>query len=174
MNVILGDKVMMIKGMESMCLVGEMFEVIGITENSIVLGREVDGVAVCAADINTFDQHFAKPKEMNVWTKWQALYDDNYNIYAWYRVRPVKGKVEVKVRFGGTGTFIRKTATCSQGDEFDLEFGVGLAYNRCMKEAFRRNANVMRESMEYYNSLLVDNKNKTNEMISSLYGELEM
>ena len=172
MNVILGDKVMMIKSLERMNLVGEIFEVTGITENSIVLSREVDGVAVCAAGVDTFDQYFVKAKEANIWSGWQELYDDSFNVYAWYRVRPAKGKVEVKIRFNDE-CMIRKTATCSQGDEFNLEFGIRLAYNRCMKEAYKRNAAIMKESMEYYNSLLVDNKNKTNEMITSLYGEME-
>lgn len=171
MNVILGDKVMMIRDMERMNLVGEMFKVTGITENSIVLSREIDGIPVCATDIETFDKYFAKPKEANIWSQWFELYDDSFNVYAWYRVRPAKGKVEVKIRFGNE-CMIRKTSTCSQDDEFNLEFGIRLAYNRCMKESYKRNAIVMEESMEYYKSLLVDNKNKTNEMIASLYGEL--
>lgn len=171
MNVILGDKVMMIRGMERMNMVGEMFEVSGITDNSIVLSREVDGVAVCAADVNTFDKYFVKPKEANVWSDWYELYDDSFNVYAWYRVRPAKGKVEVKIRFGNE-CMIRKTSTCSQGDEFNLEFGIRLAYNRCMKESHKRNAAIMEESLAYYKSLLVDNKNKTNEIIAALYGDM--
>lgn len=171
MNIVKGDKVVMTNGLERVNLIGETFEVANITETAVVLRDPNTKVAICSVDIDDFDQHFEKPEYVKGWTCWKELVDDNFNTYAWYRSRPKKGKVEVKIRYGQTDTFIRKSATCSQGDVFNLEFGIRLAYNRCMKEAYRRNLIIMKESAEYYEAMLVENKNETNAMIASLYGD---
>lgn len=171
MNIIKDDKVVMTNGLEHINLIGETFEVANITDTAVVLRDPETKIAICSVEIDDFDNHFKKPDEIEGWTCWKEILNDDYNTYAWYRSRPAKGKVEVKVRYGLTDTFIRKSAACSQGDVFNLEFGIRLAYNRCMKEAYRRNLIVMKESMEYYEAMLVENKNETNAMIASLYGE---
>lgn len=172
MNIVKGDKVVMTNGLERVNLIGETFEVANITETAVVLRDPNTKVAICSVDIDDFDQHFEKPESVKGWTKWCYLLDGDGNIFAFYRSRPEKGKVEVKVPFDNEHV-IRKSAACSQGDMFNLEFGIRLALLRCEKESYKRNKIIMEESAKYYEGLLVDNKNKTNELIASLFGDEE-
>ena len=173
MNIIKDDKVVMIEGLEYINFIGETFEVANIGDTYVVLRDPETKVAVCSVDINDFDKHFEKQEYIEGWTQWKELVDSDYNVYAWYRSRPKKGKVEVKMRYGQTDTFIRKSASCSQGDVFNLEFGIRLAMLRCQKESYKRNKIIMEDSAKYYEALLVENKNETNAMIASLFDNIE-
>jgi hypothetical protein len=81
-------------------------------------------------------------------------------------VKLADGELELNKSHG-----VRCSATCSQGDAFNLEFGIRLAMQRCYKKQHEKNLKIMNESAEYYKSLMTDNKNKVNEMIADWYGE---
>lgn len=174
MSIIIGDKVVMVNEMNGMSLIGETFKVAGIVDHSIIL-QDMDGINVCAIEIERFNDHFKKPDTIKGWTKWSYLLDPDGNIFAFYRYRPEKGKVEVKLADGETmlnkSHGVRCSATCSQGDIFNLEFGIRLALQRCYKKHHERNAKMLMESAEYYKSLAADCKNKNNAMIADWYGE---
>lgn len=175
MSIVIGDKVMMINELNGMSLIGETFEVAGIVEHSIILRDMVSGNCVCSVEIEKFNDYFKKPDSVKGWSKWSYLLDPDGNIFAFYRYRPEKGKVEVKLCDGepmlNKSHGARCSATCSRGDVFNLEFGIRLALQRCYKKHHERNLKIMEESAEYYKSLMADNKNKTNEMIADWYGE---
>ena len=172
MKIVKGDKVIMTNGLERVNLIGETFEVANLTETSAVLRDPKTKVAICSVNVDDFDKHFAKHESVKGWTRWCHLLDSDGNIFAFYRSRPSKGKVEVKVPFDNNH-MIRKSAACSQGDIFNLEFGIRLALLRCEKETYKRNKEIMEESAKYYEGLLVDNKVKTNELINSLFDKNE-
>lgn len=175
MNIVIGDKVVMINELGRMALIGETFEVAGMTEDSVVLRDQQSGSCICSVHIDNFDKHFKKPDEIKGWSKWATIMDSEGNICAFYRSRPEKGKVEVKLADGelelNKSHGVRCSATCSQGDAFNLEFGIRLAMQRCYKKQHERNVKVLEESIEYYKSLANDNKNKINAMIADWYGE---
>ena len=172
MKIVKGDKVIMTNGLERVNLIGETFEVANITETSVVLRDPKTKVAICSVNVDDFDKHFAKHESVKGWTRWCHLLDSDGNIFAFYRSRPSKGKVEVKIPFDKERV-IRKSTTCSQGDIFNLEFGIRLALLRCEKESYKLNKQIMEESAKYYEGLLVDNKVKTNELINSLFDKNE-
>ena len=175
MSIIIGDKVVMVNEMDGMSLIGETFEVAGIVDGSIILCDPANDTCICAVKIEEFDSYFKKPGNIKGWTKWSYMKDADGNIFAFYRYRPEKGKVEVKLADGETmlnkSHGVRCSATCSQGDIFNLEFGVRLALQRCYKKHHERNAKMLMESAEYYKSLAADCKNKNNAMIADWYGE---
>lgn len=175
MNIVIGDHVIMYNELERLNLIGEEFEVANMTETSVILRDPHSGNCICSVEIDKFDKHFKKPEYMDGWTKWSTIMTPDGDIFAFYRSRPSKGKVEVKLADGevmlNRSHGARCSATCSQGDMFNLEFGIRLALQRCYKKHYEKNLKIMNESAEYYKSLMTDNKNKVNEMIADWYGE---
>ena len=125
MNIMRNDKVVLVKGMDNFKKVGETYEVANITDSKVILRDVVSKVAVCAVDIDAFEVHFKKPEEVSGWTKWEKLVDNNGDIIAHYRTN--HKKVQVRTPDG-----YRAETTCNKGDDFNLFFGINLAYNRCI------------------------------------------
>lgn len=174
MNIVIGDKVVMYNEFERLNLIGEEFEVSAITNHLVIL-CDNKGKGVCSVDVDNFDKYFKKPEYVDGWTKWSCLFTPDGDIFAFYRSRPSKGKVEVKLADGevmlNKSHGPRCSATCSRGDVFNLEFGIRLALQRCYKKHYEKNLKIMNDSAEYYKSLMTDNKNKVNEMIADWCGE---
>lgn len=124
MFILRNDKVVLIKEMGELKIVGETFEVANVTETAVVLRDAKNKIAVGAVDIAVFDQYFKKPEEVKGWTSWQRLVDQLGNTIAFYRTNQKK----VQVR---TTDNIRAEATCNKCDEFNLAFGIRLAMTRC-------------------------------------------
>lgn len=124
MFILRNDKVVLIKEMGELKIVGETFEVANVTETAVVLRDTKNKIAVGAVDIAVFDQYFKKPEEVKGWTSWQRLVDQLGNTIAFYRTNQKK----VQVR---TTDNIRAEATCNKCDEFNLAFGIRLAMTRC-------------------------------------------
>ena len=125
MNIMRGDKVVLVKGMDSFKKVGETFEIANITETKIILREVTSKIAVGAVDIDAFETHFKKPEEISGWTKWEKLVDHVGNVIAHYRTNGKK--VQVRTPDG-----YRSEATCHKVDNFDVFFGIQLAYSRCL------------------------------------------
>lgn len=124
MFILRNDKVVLVKEMGELKIVGETFEVANVTETAVVLRDAKSKIAVGAVDISVFDQYFKKPEVVKGWTPWQRLVDQIGNTIAFYRTNQKK----VQVR---TTNDIRAEATCNKCDEFNLAFGIRLAMTRC-------------------------------------------
>lgn len=124
MFILRNDKVILVKEMGELKIVGETFEVANVTETAVVLRDAKSKIAVGAVDISVFDQYFKKPEAVKGWTPWQRLVDQLGNTIAFYRTNQKK----VQVR---TTNDIRAEATCNKCDEFNLAFGIRLAMTRC-------------------------------------------
>lgn len=112
----------------SMFNVGDTFEVTSISDDLIITFRCEYGVGMMEYD--EFEKYFT---EKEIWSDWRR-HDPTG---AWYRV---KGR-KVQVICAEFGFISRATAKCSPHDDFDLDFGIKLAYHRASLK------NLMRESL---------------------------
>ena len=172
-NVTVKDRVVLINEVGNLNTIGQVYEVARMTENFIVVRDCETKVAVASINIEEFGNYFAKEKEHNGWTKWSEVVDPRGNMIAQYRTN--NKKVEVRITNDMLGypdkKVIRSTATCSQGDEFNLAFGVQLAYLRCEQKYLRNEINEYCEIIDQMNnceSRLVENKSIIKKMLVSL------
>ena len=157
MNIITGDKVMMVKGMERLNLIGEVFEVANITpDNNIILRDRKTKMAMCAIDVDHFDKHFIKAEDARKWTKWNAIRSEEDEVLAYYKTNGKK--VIVKMPDG-----VNAMASCNEkhGEVFNLSTGIFLAYMRCRQK-------IERKKMKEAESNLVDLKNQINRFLGGL------
>lgn len=177
MNVFRSDRVVFIKDYDnSKLIVGETYEVANITDSSIVLRNVKNKVAVASIAIDEFDQHFKKANEVTGWTRWIPLALRDANITAFYRTNGKK--VQVRIGVGGKvgNRSMQGEASCMRDDEFNLMFGLQLAYLRCEnkylnneKKKYEKKMSQIKESMGHNNVEILnmlnslDNKNKKGE-----------
>lgn len=123
MNIFRNDRVVLIKEFENMKQVGNEYEVANITETAVVLRDAKTKVAICAVNIPSFEEYFKKQEDVTGWTKWQGFSDETGKTVGVYRTN--FRKVQVRINGG-----IQGEASCNRTDEFNLFFGINLAYLR--------------------------------------------
>lgn len=169
MNVMRNDKVVLTKAFDNLKKVGSAFEVANVTDTKVVLREVTSKVAVGAIDIEDFEEYFTKPEEFKGWTEWVSLMDGAGNVIAHYRVN---GKKKVQVR---TPDGYRAEANCCEADEFNVFFGIRLAYERCMVKSLddAGNALVMEisnleEKLKNVRAMMSETRHVIKMMINSL------
>ena len=158
MLILRGETVVLTKEFERL-KVGETYEVANITDDSIVLREKRSKVAVGVIPIKDFEEHFVKPEEMKSWTPWIPFADSDGNT-AFYRTNMRK----VEVRWNG----YKSAAYCSKYDDFNLFFGLTLAYRRCEIKWLLDQKTKGEELLRFVEGELADNTNLIKRMIASL------
>ena len=177
MNVTVKDNVVLIKEIGSLKTIGQVYEVARMTEEFIVIRDISSKAAVASINIEEFGNYFTKKNTTNGWTKWADIANPLGNMIAQYRTN--NKKVEVRIINDMLGypnkRVIRSTATCNSEDEFNLAFGVQLAYLRCEQKFLKNEINeyneIIRDStnrMKECESRLVENKSIIKKMLSSI------
>ena len=163
MNILKNDKFMLIKAIEKLNKVGEIYEVGNITDTAVVMRDARTKVAIGAVNIDDFEEYFKKPEEVKTWTKWEKLIDESGNVIAFYRTN--FKKVQVRI-FEGE----HSEATCNKryGDEFNLYFGIQLAYRRCLEKSMKRLTEEYKTELNRFESMRIENKNMIKKMLRTL------
>lgn len=171
MSVLKYDRVVLIKEFGKLRTVGEVYEIANITEETFILRDARTKIAVAVIDIKDFEEYFRKEDEVKTWTPWTVFNVDDGRV-AFYRTN--RRKVEVK--YDG----FKSTAYCSKGDEFNLHFGISLAYRRCLikqsvklKKNTEENKKACEALLEHLDSAIKDNKTFIKRMINSLDEKVE-
>lgn len=162
MNIIRNDKVVLIKPMEALQTVGDTFEVANITETAVVIRNATTKIAVGAVDIKIFDEYFKKPEEVKSWTPWQRLTDGQGGVIGFYRTNLKKVQVE-------TAQKVRAEATCNKCDEFNLHFGLSLAWLRAENKTLKRVKTEYENILRNIDGNIRHNENLADQMIKSMY-----
>ena len=162
MNILKGDKIVLMKEWGQMKTVGEVYEVANVLETYVVLRDSKTKIAIGAINIESFYEYFKKPEEIKGWTKWQGFTDSSGNVIGFYRTN--HKKVQVRLNDG-----VRSEACCCKGDEFDLAFGIRLAYKRCTEKALIAESRVHEEILKNLYTKISNNRNSMNKMLNSLY-----
>ena len=158
------DRVILIKELDDkFCKIGEAFEIANIFDNSFLLRDAKTKVALGVVSFQDFDRCFVHEENYNgKWTKWQRFngFDNQNDCFYKTNLKDVEVKfVTDKVR---AKSFLHKD------DEFNLSFGLNMAYLRCANKALEKQKIAHEEELMRINNEIADNKRAIQKMINSL------
>lgn len=149
-----GDKIVLKKEYGNLKFVGEMFEVGNITDTSIVIRNVKNKVAVASISIDDFYEYFSEVEQAKQWTKWTKFIVENGKI-AFYRTN--QKKVQVKIDCG-TETFKGESCCNTDEDEFNLYYGLNIAYCRCKIKKLQSIKNKYKDAINEINKDIGENR----------------
>jgi len=166
MSILKGERLVLIKEFGHLT-VGETYEVANILEDSIVLREVRSKIAVGVVNIKDIDKYFMKPEVVRSWTPWTGFTVNDSGMTAFYRTNFKK----VEVRYNG----YKAAAYCNKVDDFDLYFGIDLAYRRCANKILanaiaesEKRITELEETKRFCESEMFDNRNYIKAMINRL------
>lgn len=157
------DRVVLIKELnDKFKQVGETFEVASILENSFLLRSEKTKVAVGVVSFDDFEKHFTHEENYKGWTKWTPLVAFDGQTDAFYRTN--RKKVQVKFLTDN----VRAECCCCKDDDFNLSFGIQLAYLRALNKARLKQKAELEETMKSVEHEIAENNTIIKKMVNSL------
>lgn len=161
MFVIKNEKVVLIKPMGSLATVGNVYEVANFTNKTIVLRDEKSKIAVASVGFDEFEEYFVKKEQAKTWTDWHDVVDREERILGYYKTNGRKVKFK-------TVDGIKSESTCCKEDDFNLAFGVRLAYERCGLKMLKQHKSDLEEEVNHIESKIAEQKNVIKRMIRTL------
>lgn len=164
MNTVLRfDKCVLVKELnEKLKQVGDVFEIANILEDSFVLRSAKTKVAIGAVSFEDFEKHFVHEGNFKGWTNWTPLVGFDGQTDAFYRTNRKKTQVKFLT------DKVRAEACCSKVDDFNLSFGVQIAYLRCLNKAMSKQKVEFEEKIKSINGEIADNESIIKKMVNSL------
>lgn len=142
--------------------VGEVFEIANILDDSFLLREAKTKLAVGVIKFYDFDKYFVHEENFVGWTKWQKFVGYDGQSDCMYRTNGKK----VQVKFLTDN--VRAESCCHRKDDFNLSFGIQLAYLRCLTKAMNKKAGEYQEKLHKLNEEILDNIAIEKKMINSL------
>lgn len=164
MNILKNDKFMLIEEMGKLNKVGEIYEVGNITDTSVIMRDAKTKVAIGAIDIDDFGKYFKKPEDVKHYTRWCGMTNALGEVIAYYRTNGKK----VQVRMHNMERYRAEASCCCKYDEFNLTFGIRLAYLRCENKALAETEKTIESSLNSVRYRRLDNQREIKKMLRSL------
>lgn len=159
------DRVILIKELnDKIKKVGEVFEIANVLEDSFVLREANSKIAVGVVKFVDFDKHFVHEENFCGWTSWAPLTGFDGQTDAYYRTNRRKTQVKFLTDKVRGESFLN----VKEGDEFNLYFGIQIAYLRCLNKANSKKAAEHEEELKKLNIEIIDNERIIKKMIASL------
>lgn len=164
MNTVLKfDEVILVKELnDKFKQVGESFEVANILENSFLLRSTKTKVAIGVVSFEDFEKHFVAAENYRGWSNWTPLVGFDGQSDVFYRTNRKKTQVKFVT------TKDRAECCCTKGDDFNLSFGIQLAYLRCLNKARERQKAELEEALKSVEHEIAENKTIIKKMVNSL------
>lgn len=165
------DRIILVKEMnERIKKVGEIYEIANVLDDAFVLRDSNTRTAVGVVSFEDFEKCFTKEEEFKGWTPWCPLTGFDGQTDAVYRTN--RKKVQVKFLTNK----VRAEASCNKNeDEFNLFFGVQMAYLRALNKANEKKMSAFENELkEIYAKMMAievdikENKNIMKRMTDSL------
>ena len=158
------DKVVLVKEFgDKITKVGKVYEIANILDNGYMI-REASGarVAVGVVGFNDFNTYFKRQEDFKGWTEWMPLlgFDGQNDVF--YRTN--LKRVQVKFVKGN----IKSEACCCPVNEFNLYYGIRLAYLRCCNKFLSKQKTELEQKLKEVNCEMTDIKKGIQKMINSL------
>ena len=164
------DRVILIKELnDKIKKVGEVFEIANVLEDSFLLRESKTKLAVGVISFTDFEKHFVHEQNFRGWTDWTPIIGFNGQSDAVYRTN--RKKIQLKFLTNK----VRAESCCNNIDDFNLTFGLNLAYLRALNKAYSKKV------IEYENELkrcenelkridreMIDNERIIKQMVNSL------
>ena len=164
MNTVLKfDRVILIKELnEKLKQVGDAFEIANILDGSFLLRSAKTKIAIGVVSFEDFENHFVHEENFNGWTNWTPLVGFDGQSDAFYRTN--RKKIQVKFLTDK----VRAESGCCKDDDFNLGFGVQLAYLRCLNKARTKQRIKLEENLNMVEHEIAENESIMKKMINSL------
>ena len=164
MNTVLKfDRVILTKELnEKFKQTGETYEVANILDNSFLLRSAKTKVAIGVVSFEDFENHFVAEGNFKGWTSWQTLVGFDGQSDALYRTN--RKKVQVKFLTDK----VRAECCCCKDDEFNLPFGIQLAYLRCLNKARNKQKIELEGKLNMVEHEIAENTTIIKKMVNSL------
>ena len=166
------DKVILVKEFgDKFRKVGEVFEIANVLDDSFLLRDSKTRVAVGVISFVDFEKYFVHKENFSGWTEWTPLTGFDGQTDAYYRTNRKKTQVKFLTDKIRAESFLN----VKEGDEFDLYFGIKLAYLRALNKAHSKKAakyeeelKKCEEELKRTNIEMVDNERTIKKMIARL------
>lgn len=159
------DRVILTKELnEKIKKVGDVFEIANILDNSFLIRDGNTRTAVGVISFEDFEKHFVHEENFKGWTNWIQFMGYDGQSDCFYRTN--RRKIQVKF----ITDKVRSESCCSKEDEFNLSFGLQIAYLRCLNKALTKKATEYEEELKRINREILDNLKIEKKMIGSLEG----
>lgn len=157
------DKVILTKELnDKIKKVGEVFEIANILDDSFLLRDTKTRVAIGIVSFEDFEKHFVHAENFKGWTDWCPIVGFNGQSDVLYKTN--RKKVIVKFLTDK----VRAESCCNKVNDFNLSFGIQLAYLRCLNKAYEKKVVEYEKGLKNINCEITDNKRIIKEMINSL------
>ena len=164
------DRVILTKELnEKMKKVGDCYEIANVLDDSFLLRDGKTRVAIGVVSFEDFEKYFVHERNFKGWTPWVQMigFDGQNDVY--YRTNRKKTQVKFLT------SKVRAESCCCKDDEFNLSFGLQMAYLRCLDKALtKKKIEHMKKIAEcesniaYINRDIADNARMMQKMINSL------
>ena len=157
------DRVILVKELnEKFSKIGEVFEIANILDNSFLLRDAKTKVAIGVVSFEDFEKHFVHETNFNGWTPWQQFNGLDGQNDCMYKTN----RKDVEVKF--ITDKVRAKSFLHKDDEFNLSFGLNMAYLRCRNKALEKKRAICEEELKKINIEIADNTRAIQRMINSL------
>lgn len=163
MSVLKYDKVILIKELgEKMKKVGETFEIASVLDDAFLIRDSRTKVALGVIGFEDFDKYFINEENFKGWTKWSPLVGFDGQSDAFYRSNGKKTQVKFLT------DKVRGECCCCKDDDFNLSFGIQLAYLRCLNKARIKQRIELEEKLNMVEHEIAENETIIKKMVNSL------
>lgn len=150
--------------------VGEVFEIANVLENSFLLRDSKTKLAIGVVSFDDFEKCFVHESNYdNKWTSWQQFSGFDGQTDCFYKTN----RKDIEVKF--LTDKVRAKSFLHKSDEFNLSFGLNVAYLRCLNKAlekkkatYEEELSRINEELNKINNEIADNKKSIQKMINSL------
>lgn len=158
------DRVVLIKEMnERIKKVGEVYEIANVLDEAFLLRDSKTRAAVGVVSFEDFEKYFANVEDVKGWTQWTAFMGFDGHNDCFYRTNGKK----VQVKF--VTDKVRSEASCNKKeDDFNLNFGLNLAYLRARNKANEKKKVKLENELKAIEIDIAENKNMMKRMTESL------
>lgn len=138
-----GDKIKLKKSMGIFTNVGEICEVVDVTQEGVISFKFGNGMHLGCMSYDEFAKYFELVESKRAWGKWHEYfmvvrcYGTEITIQA--EVRTNKKIVQVRCKLPN-GTYVRSQSSCYEDDEFSFDKGRYLAEKRLLAKMFANEA----------------------------------
>lgn len=158
------DRVVLIKEMnERIKKVGEIYEVANVLDEAFLLRDSKTRTAVGVVNFEDFEKFFIKEEDSKGWTQWTPMIGFDGHSDVFYKTNGKK----VIVKF--VTDKVRAEASCNKKeDEFNLTFGLNLAYLRARNKANEKRKAKLESELKAIEIDIAENNNMMKRMTESL------
>lgn len=157
------DKVVLIKELnDTIKKVGEVFEIANVLDGAFLLRDAKTRVALGIVSFEDFEKHFVHAENFKGWTNWIPIVGFDGQTDAYYKTN----RKRVVVKF--LTDKVRGESSNHKDDEFNLHFGIHLAYLRALNKAQKKKAAKYEEELKKANLEIIENDRIIQKMINSL------